>query len=1037
MDAMYLRLLTDIAERSPVTLWSVGNSDTFASLFRGFQGANSSLDQLEACMGALCQVGIAFERAKRVNDAAVAGGNQVNEVEKALLAQFPESCNTLSLNSPPAHLGKAFLPSMLESLVAFSSQPSSQVDVLSKCMSHLSTCSNQCPSLLAGDEASLAALMRGCMAIAQRGNAQEDDDVTFLKLSSLDVFATITAVPQIKRTIMKPATSPSPRCIGAQVEEKMSPLLQFLIHGSDGGSASNQKGVLYLCAELAVTGVDDDEEGWSSEPAMVYDTESSWEDDHVALHAESLLESFVENLGGASTLPSIFQLVELLLASPSWKNQRAVLSILERCLAAAPVTFVPHVPATVDAALRLIQSPSGRVQYQALQLLGALCCANSVEESQDGQTRQQRQQILVREKYGGAILEAITRLIKSHSSKVASHACLTVVSYCRGGNGSDNCMMPIEKSLIVPYVGNLLDALMSGPLSIDLSNPSSITEGSLTVLIHSIGAVACLADAAGEDFVPYYAAIIAGLTSCALFGLQKTSQGITMLPNLKNTHEMSLLRGSAIEAASITGQAISDVQTYANDASEIMSIATTLLNSGNTDLIPMDQLLAACARIAAVMGSQYVQFMPSVLPHILARATEKLEVSITDQDDGSDECEDGHTVSVPGLGTKTVKINTSQLEEKAQSARALYEHARALGKEFGPFVESSASAFVPLISCEYSGDVRSTSAQALCQVFKAACLSAVENGAQGHAQALLPMLARALSQQLAKEGDDEDDIENRFAIADALSEIMWDAFEHKTANGERVAQIAVADAREIVRCLMSLVQACIARRSALFAEMMNYSFDSDEIARFEDKSQAESEYLTHLVDSIGYQLKSLKEGFAPIFEESVAGPLGQLLTSGSNTDDVRAKHAAVCLFDDCVEHCGAKAAMRYAPVLLEGIKDALADTSNDEDVELKQAACYGIAQIARHASMPPAQGQHLLAKVYDIAKEVEAVPKEDIEHLALLENAVSALAALALLPSSPLSNLVSNNREALTRVFVRGLPLEEDFDEAKVRDQHG
>ena len=35
----------------------------------------------------------------------------------------------------------------------------------------------------------------------------------------------------------------------------------------------DQKGVLYICAELAVNGVDDDEEGWSTEHALVYDTE--------------------------------------------------------------------------------------------------------------------------------------------------------------------------------------------------------------------------------------------------------------------------------------------------------------------------------------------------------------------------------------------------------------------------------------------------------------------------------------------------------------------------------------------------------------------------------------------------------------------------------------------------------------------------------------------------------------------------------------------------------------------------------------------
>jgi hypothetical protein len=34
------------------------------------------------------------------------------------------------------------------------------------------------------------------------------------------------------------------------------------------------------------------------------------------------------------------------------------------------------------------------------------------------------------------------------------------------GNGSKNCRVPNDKGLIVPYVGNLLDALRSEPLSL-------------------------------------------------------------------------------------------------------------------------------------------------------------------------------------------------------------------------------------------------------------------------------------------------------------------------------------------------------------------------------------------------------------------------------------------------------------------------------------------------------------------------------------------------------------------------------------------
>lgn len=1031
MDPMCLKLLSDIAERSPVALWSSCSTDTFMTLLRGsvekVQKRNCTMEQLESSVGALCQIGIAYERAKRVME----GGERSNEIESALLAQLQERCTDVDSNSPASQLGQLFLPAALDALTSFatsSSTQASQLNILSSCMSHISACSEQCPSLLAGNDQALTALLRSFMAIAQIPS-QEDEEIAALRLSALEIIATVCSVPQIKRMILKPVGK-SPTSV-AQPSDQPSPMLQYLIQGNEGNG--DQKGVLFVCAELIVTGADDDLETWADDPALILNSESSWDNDCTALHAETLLESFVENLGGASTLPAIFQLVDLLLATPSWRNQRAVLSMLERCLAAAPVTFVPHISATVDAALNLVQSDNVRVQYQALQLIGSLCCANTVESEEGAKSDCP---VLVRENYAAQILESVARHVSSPCTKVAAHACLAIVSYCRGGNGSNDCLVPIDKDLVLPYVGTLLESLKTGPLSVDLSQPSSINEGTVTVLIRAIGAVACLANASGPAFLPHYS-IMSGLTSCATFGVEIAGQTVTVS---KNGHEMSMLRGSAIEAATIVGQAISgedgeNVGTYVNDAGHIMTIASTVLNSGISDIIPMDQLLAACARIAAVMEGQYVQYMPSVLPHLLNKATEKLDVSVTDADESNSSVEEedgfeGYSVSVPGMGRKKIRINTTQLEEKAQSARALYEHARSLGADFGPFVEVSVNSFLPLVNCEYSGDVRATAAQALCQVFKAACLAA-SNGMQNNAQKLLPIIATALAKQLEAEGDDDIDHENRFAIADALSEVMYDSFTQTSATGGRVAQITVSDGRLLTDVVMSLIKICLSRRSTLISEMGDYSFDNDQIARCEDKVQAEADYLTHLVDSVGYSMKSLGQQYAPIFAQYVAEPLGVYLNS-SRTSDLRARLSAVCLFDDCVEHCGAQAASTFAPMLLSGIRDALnEDGVLDSDiVELKQAALYGLSQVSRHApaAIHPDVGQDLLTKAYIIAN----TNKETTANISLVENAVSCIASLALFEGASLARVVAD-KSPLASVFLQGLPLEQDFDEAKVR----
>eukprot|EP00957_Ditylum_brightwellii_P157050 11952417-Ditylum_brightwellii.AAC.1 len=102
------------------------------------------------------------------------------------------------------------------------------------------------------------------------------------------------------------------------------------------------------------------------------------------MYAESLIESFLHNLGGSNTLPAVLPLVETLLGNASnsdvWQQKRAALSILERCLLAAPVAFTAHIPVAIETALSLSAHPSPRVQFQSLQLLGALCIADTIDE---------------------------------------------------------------------------------------------------------------------------------------------------------------------------------------------------------------------------------------------------------------------------------------------------------------------------------------------------------------------------------------------------------------------------------------------------------------------------------------------------------------------------------------------------------------------------------------------------------------------------------------------------------------------------------
>ena len=84
-------------------------------------------------------------------------------------------------------------------------------------------------------------------------------------------------------------------------------------------------------------------------------------------------------------------------------------------------------------------------------------------------------------------------------------ACMAIGAYCRGdGNNEDE--EDLMEQLIVPFLPDLLQALIHGPLSI-----GTLDTGSVTVRVRAMNATACLAEGSGEAFRPYYAHIMPGL----------------------------------------------------------------------------------------------------------------------------------------------------------------------------------------------------------------------------------------------------------------------------------------------------------------------------------------------------------------------------------------------------------------------------------------------------------------------------------------------------------------------------------------------
>jgi hypothetical protein len=382
------------------------------------------------------------------------------------------------------------------------------------------------------------------------------------------------------------------------------------------------------------------------------------------------------------------------------------------------------------------------------------------------------------------------------------------------------------------------------------------------------------------------------------------------------------------------------------------------------------------------------------------------------------------TVAIPGRGLTKVTINTTKIQEKAQAARAVYEHAAALGASFGPYSKTCLDAFLPLVNFKYSSEIRATSAQTLAAVFEAAC-SYGESTNMDIPKAYLPLVTKAISKQVQNE--DTADMETVYALADSLCDVCRTMYLYVADHGAAlIGNLSQGDSKVVVQCCMKTIVSCLERRSQITRVLAEgLASGDDERNELDARLQREEDLLTPLVDSIGYSLKCFGQNFVPIFEEEVVPVLGSYLGTGN---DIRARLSAVCLFDDCVEHCGSAAGAKFGPSLVQGIINGI--NNPVEDSELKRASIYGIAQLARHApaTVLTAHAQYLSRQLCLITN----CPKEESEDAAIYENAVSALASLVLFDNAPFRNAGFVKRETLVNTFLACLPLRVDEDEAKI-----
>lgn len=651
---------------------------------------------------------------------------------------------------------------------------------------------------------------------------------------------------------------------------------------------------------------------------------------------EEALDRLAIALGGKAMMPVLFGVIQQWFPSEDWKKRHAALMAISQSGEGCEAQMAKQLELIVQTIVTRFGDVHPRVRWAAINTIGQM-------STDFGPALQA--------KLHPCVLPALVGAMDDGCKRVQAHAAAAVINFC------EHC----ERKTLRPYLPGLLGKLMQ-----------LLSTGQRRVQEQAVTAVASVADVAESDFAPFYDAFIPGLKD---------------LLRLSGGKEYRMLRGKAMECVSLIGVAVGK-EKFGADAKEVMEllIATQQGAELDADDPQVSFMLQACARICKCLGEHFQPYLQFVVPPLLASAQLDPELHVTDVDDEEDEAaeEEGMesvTVNIRGQGNKRITIRTSALEEKATACSMLHSYVADLKDAFFPYVQEVARILVPLIKFQYMDDVRTAVMMCMPELL-GSCILANTKGAAGATPELISQLMAFMLEPIFEQLKAEPDVETLSVQLEAFGELLGlgGPCEAARLNHEQMQMTT-----EVIQMLM---KESVERRDEREKRGGEEDVDEEEEEAMEGEAEREEMVMQSLVEVAGKMFSVYQSAYLPYFDAALMPIVGDMLQP---TRIATSRSAALCVFDDVIEHCSADGgSTRY----IEALFPALLQYARDESSEVRQAAAYGLGmmgeKVADAVFTLPMQQQAAQA----LAGVADAPGAWEDENSSATDNAVSALGKL-------------------------------------------
>lgn len=691
-------------------------------------------------------------------------------------------------------------------------------------------------------------------------------------------------------------------------------------------------------------GVDDDDASeWNASDDL--DIEDS-DQNHVA--GEQCMDRLANKLGGQVILPAAFTWIPQMMSSSSWRDRHAALMAISAISEGCRDLMVGE----LDQVLRLVgpalQNPHPRVRYAGCNALGQMSTdfAGTMQE-----------------KYHALVLNNIIPVLESPEPRVQAHAAAALVNFCEEA----------DRKILEPYLGNLLQHLARL-----LQSPKRYVQE------QALSTIATIADSAEAAFSQYYDSLMPWL-----FKVLQEEQ----------SKEYRLLRAKAMECATLVALAVGHEKMGQDALALVQLLGSIQQNIVDAD-DPQSQYLLHCwGRMCRVLGTDFVPFLPGVMPPLLSVAAAKADIQLLDDEDQIEQVEHDEGWELVPLKGKIIGIKTSALEDKNTAIELITIYAQILEAAFEPYVlETMEKIAVPGLAFFFHDPVRVSSAKLIPQL-----LNSYKKAHGGQSPGFAEMwnkVAEKIIEVLSAE-----------PTVDTLAEMYQCFYESVEVAGKNSLS---------PQHMQAFIESA---KSTLEDYQTRVKLRLDEKAEAEDGDEEDLDY-EYAIEDDQNLLSDMNKAFHTIFKNQGTSFLPawqQLLPfydAFITSQDPTQRQWALCVMDDVLEFCGPES-WTYKDHIMRPLAAGLLD----ENAANRQAAAYGVGVAAQKGG--PAWSDFVAASIPSLFQVTHHPQARSEEHIFATENAAASISKI--LHYNP--SKVQNPQEIVVN-WINTLPITNDEEAA-------